>query len=112
MWMKCSGVQSAFAPQMPSTKLRSSSIPCRVCTTSGWNCTAQMRRASSAIPASAFAVFAVCVKPAGRAFASSPWLIHTSSVAGRPRKSCVSAITSTCAWPYSRAGAGSIRPPR
>ncbi len=26
-WMKCSGVQSAFAPQMSSTKLRSSSMP-------------------------------------------------------------------------------------
>src|ERR1700679_4062425 len=41
-----------------------------------------MRRASLAMPARAFEVLAVSSNPSGRVFASSPWLIQTSSVRG------------------------------
>jgi hypothetical protein len=48
-----------------------------------------MRLASLAIPASALDVMAVRLKPGGSVSASSPWLIHTWIVSGRPANSGV-----------------------
>ena len=81
--IKCAGVQSPRAPQMVR-KFRMSCGPSGVWCTSGWNCTAQMRRSSLAMPASAFAVTAMRRKPAGSSSASSPWLIQTWIVGGQP----------------------------
>ena len=81
-WMKCSGVQSGLALQMLKRKLRSSAEPCLVWWTSGWNCTAQILRVGSAMPATALEVFAVRWKPGGRASALSPWDIQAVMVAG------------------------------
>ena len=105
-WIKCSGVQSGIAPQMPRTKLRSSSMPRRVCATSGWNCTAHMRFASLAMPAMAFSVSATSSKPGAQL--RPPRRRGTSRRRfrlGSPAKRGVCFVTVTWAWPYSRLGA-------
>ena len=62
-----------------------------------------MRRSALSMPARALAETAVRWKPAGSSAASSPWLIQTWRVAGRPAKSgdALSSMV-TSAWPYSR----------
>ena len=67
-WMKCSGVQSALAPQMSSTKLRSSSMPWRRVGDFGMKLHGPDAARSLAMPASAFEVFAVRTKPSGKRF--------------------------------------------
>ncbi len=109
--MKCRGVQSALAPQMPNTKLRRMLVPCCVWCTSGWNCTAHIRRCGSSMAARALAVFATWRKPLGSSSASSPCDIHTVSLRGTPSNSPEPLLISTSARPYSRLGAGFTFPP-
>ena len=75
--------------------------------------TAQMRRSAFSIPANALAEMAMRWKPAGSSSASSPWLIQTARVAGRPANN-VEAPSSivTSAWPYSRLTPERTLPPR
>ena len=83
--MMFAAVHNVAQPQMSTTKRRSSACPCRVCVTSGWNCTPYQRRASSAIAATGMrSVRAVTVKPGGACDTWSPWLIHTSRRGGEP----------------------------
>ena len=58
-------------------------MPCGVCTTSGWNCTAyKPRPRCSNAAAGVSGVDAVTVKPSGACVIVSKWLIHTCWSAG------------------------------
>jgi hypothetical protein len=91
-------------------------LPCRVCATSGWNCTATSRRPESAMAATGLlAVRARQANPGGGASTVSPWLIQTGTTpaasASTPSKSASRARRRTSAGPYSRCSDGSTFPP-
>ena len=63
--------------------VRSTAMPCGEWTTSGWNCTPQIRRLSfSSTATGASGVLAVARKPGGASVTASKWLIHTSCDSG------------------------------
>ena len=71
-------VQSPAQPAMLCTKFASSLAPSGVCTTSGWNCTPNMRPLSWAMAAKGEpSDTATGRKPSGARMILSPWLIHT-----------------------------------
>ncbi len=71
--MKFAGVQVGLAPAMPTTKLRSTSRPAGVWTTSGWNWIPHRFRSGAARPAKGDeSVWAVDVNPSGRRVIESP----------------------------------------
>ena len=76
--MKLAGVQVGEAPAIPSTKLRRTSRPAGVWTTSGWNWMPYRPRSGAASPATGEEpVWAVERKPSGSRVIESPWLIQT-----------------------------------
>ncbi len=75
---KFAAVQVGRAPAMPMTKLRRTSRPWGVWTTSGWNWIAYRPRDGSTKLASGLeSVWAVVRKPSGSRVIESPWLIQT-----------------------------------
>ena len=85
--MTLAGVHVGARSQASNRNAFSRSVPNGVCTTSGWNCTANRRPARSSIAAmGAPAVSAVTVKPSGAVVTASRWLIQHVS-AGRSRNS-------------------------
>ena len=82
---KLAGLQSCRPPQMSTTKLRSSCVPCTEWNTSGWNCTPHTRPLSAANAAlRTWLVLAIGWKPSGSAVMVSPWLIHTWLSGSKP----------------------------
>ena len=101
--MKFAGVQLGAIPAMPVTKLRRTSRPRGVCTTSGWNWMPYRFRAGAARPA--YGVESVCAvawKPSGSRVIESPWLIQTGCSRSMPPNSPSSRVIWTVAGPYSR----------
>jgi hypothetical protein len=110
--MKLAGVHVGLAPAIPTTKLRSTSRPRGVWTTSGWNWMPYRLRDSSMRPANGDeSVWAVAWNPGGRLVIESPWLIQTGWSRSRPLKSPSSVVIVTVAGPYSRFEAGRTSPP-
>ena len=81
--MKASIVHDEPQPQMPCTKLPSSSPPPCVWTTSGWNWMPQSGRSRWRTAANGeWSLDASSVKPSGRRSTRSPWLIQTVRALG------------------------------
>ena len=111
--MKDSIVQLDLQPQIRCTKLARISPPRGVWTTSGWNCRPKMLRLVS--PMTAWGEFSVLPSgrnPVGSLVILSPWLFHTSSVAGSLWKSAHLASPLSLPGPYSRSVERSTLPPR
>ena len=105
--MKLAGVQVGRAPAMPTTKLRRTSRPRGVWTTSGWNWMPYRLRDGSTRPANGVeSVWAVERKPSGSRVIESPWLIQTGWSRSRPVNRPSSAVIVTVAGPYSRFAVG------
>ena len=111
--MKLAAVHDGSTPAMPVTKLRRTSRPRGVCTTSGWNWMPYRLRSGACSPANGvLSVWAVERKPSGSRVIESPWLIHTGWSRSRPPNSVASwSVMVTLAGPYSRLAAGSTSPP-
>ena len=110
--MKFAGVQLGAIPAMPVTKLRRTSRPRGVWTTSGWNWIPYRFRAGASRPA--YGVESVCAvawKPSGSRVIESPWLIQTGCSRSMPPNSPSSRVIWTVAGPYSRRVAGVTSPP-
>ena len=110
--MKFGGVQVWRAPAISTTKLRSTSRPIGVCTTSGWNWMPYRLRDGSARPAYGVeSVWAVARKPSGGRRIESPWLIQTGCSRSMPANNPVASVRLTVAGPYSRLADGTTSPP-
>ena len=110
--MKLAGVHVGEAPAMPTTKLRRTSRPCGVWTTSGWNWIPYRFRSGAASPANGDeSVWAVERKPSGRRVIESPWLIQTGWSRSRPVNRPSSSVIVTVAGPYSRLAVATTSPP-
>ena len=110
--MKLPAVQVGATSAMPSTKLRRTSRPRGVWTTSGWNWMPYSPRLGSASPAIGVeSVWAVAWKPSGRREIESAWLIQTGCSRSMPVNSASSAVMLTLAGPYSRWSNGITSPP-
>jgi hypothetical protein len=106
------GVQDGWQWQTPKRKLRSTSRPLGVCTTSGWNWMPKMPLPSVNAATGELPLLASIWKPGGISLTWSPWLIQTGSSPCRPPKSAFGSRTERSAGPYSRAWPGSTLPPR
>ncbi len=112
---KFSIVQSGLAWQMAKTKFRSSTVPCSLWCTSGWNwmpkrrCVASEHAAIGELP-----LWAMTFHPGARLSMRSPWLIQTVelsiSSAMSAKRSLASSIVILAA-PYSRWLARATLPP-
>ena len=110
--MKLPAVQVGETPAIPTTKLRRTSRPRGVWTTSGWNWMPYRLREASTSPAYGVeSVWAVAWKPSGRREIESPWLIQTGCSRSMPANSGSSAVMLTLAGPYSRWSNGMTSPP-
>ena len=97
------GVQDGWQRQTPKRKLRKTSRPLGVCTTSGWNWMPKMPWPSVNAATGELPLLASIWKPGGISLTWSPWLIQTGSSPCRPRKSAFGSRTESSAGPYSRA---------
>ena len=89
---------------IPVTKLRRTSLPRGVWTTSGWNWMPYRfgGRGRPGRRTGVDSVWAVAWKPSGRRVIESPWLIQTGCSRSRPANRSSSRVIWTVAGPYSR----------
>ena len=105
-------VQVGRQPAPSMRKRLSTSWPCSLCSTSGWNCTPYSPRAVSSKAATGVCgVEAVTGKPSGASATASLCDIHTDCAPGRPENSTPGSTTASAVRPNSAVPVRATVPP-
>ena len=108
------GVVQVGRQPAPSSRNRlSTSWPCSLCSTSGWNSTPYSPRSTSSKDATGVApVDEVTVNPGGASATASPCDIQTNCCSGSPLNSTPGSTTASAVRPYSAVPVRATAPPR